>query len=154
MKLGNIMEYHLMTIILSLTTFLSFIGSYFLNLTLDHSKQYIAVLGVILIDGVFGIMAGVKREGFKTYKALRILKTAVTWVVFLTVILMIEEGFHGAGWISTTIVVPFLLFQIISALKNASMAGFVKVDDLNSILEKVDRHKGSLGRGSSKKEDE
>jgi len=60
----------------------------------------------------------------------------------LGAILAVEKGFTGAGWMSETIIIPFLVFQIISALKNASMAGFIKVDLLNTILDKIDNHKG------------
>ena len=84
----------------------------------------------------------IKREGFKTYKALRITKNTFTWLAILTVLLMIEKGFDGTGWLSEVIVVPFMVLQIISALKNASMAGLIKTDELNKILDRIDNHKG------------
>jgi small basic protein len=130
------------TIILSTSALLSFIGSYFLDLTLDNADQFLSIACVVLLDGVFGIMAGIKREGFKTYKALSVLRTVVIWWVLLGVILTVEKSFAGTAWLSETVVVPFLLFQIISALKNASMAGFIKIDLLNKILDKIDKHKG------------
>jgi hypothetical protein len=37
---------------------------------------------------------------------------------------------------------PFVFFQIISALKNASMAGFIEAKVLVEILDKIDLHKG------------
>jgi fucose 4-O-acetylase-like acetyltransferase len=55
---------------------------------------------------------------------------------------MVEKGFVGAGWLSETIIIPFMVFQLISALKNASMAGFIKMDELNKILDRIDKHKG------------
>ena len=67
------------TIILSTSAVLSFIGSYFLDLTLDNADQFLSIACVVLLDGVFGIMAGIKREGFKTYKALSVLRTVVIW---------------------------------------------------------------------------
>lgn len=130
------------TIILSLSTIFSFIGSYFLDLTLDNADQFLSIACVVLLDGVFGIIAGIKREGFKTYKALSVLRTVAVWWVLLGVILTVEKSFTGTAWLSETVVVPFLLFQIISALKNASMAGFIKMDLLNKILDKIDKHKG------------
>ena len=130
------------TIILSTSALLSFIGSYFLDLTLDNADQFLSIACVVLLAGVFGIMAGIKREGFKTYKALSVLRTVVIWWVLLGVILTVEKSFAGTAWLSETVVVPFLLFQIISALKNASMAGFIKIDLLNKILDKIDKHKG------------
>ena len=129
-------------ITLSLTTACAFIGSYFMNLTADNIEQYLSVAFVIFTDGFFGVWAGVKREGFRTYKALSVLKTFVFWTVMLSAILTIEKGFTGTGWLSETIMAPFLVFQLISILKNASMVGVVKNELLTQILDKLDKHKG------------
>jgi phage-related holin len=129
-------------ITLSLTTACAFIGSYFMNLTADNIEQYLSVAFVIFADGFFGVWAGVKREGFRTYKALSVLKTFIFWTVMLSAILTIEKGFTGTGWLSETIMAPFLVFQLISILKNASMVGVVKNELLTQILDKLDKHKG------------
>jgi hypothetical protein len=64
----------------------SFLCSYFLELTLGNAEQYLALIAVVFVDGFFGIAAGIKREGFQTRKAVRVLKRTVGWVSFLTVI--------------------------------------------------------------------
>lgn len=135
------MKSTMLFILLSLTTTFTFLCSYFFNLALDNSSQYLAIIGVSFLDGIFGIIAGVKREGFKTYKALKILKTTFTWLIILTVILMVEIGFKGTFWLSETIIMPFIVFQLISILKNASQSGFIKGSLLNEILSKIDQHK-------------
>ena len=132
-----------MKLILASTASVGFFCSYFLQLTMDNAEQFLAVAAVLLLDGFFGIIAGIKREGFKTYKALKVLKSIFAWEVILTVILMIEKGFIGTGWLSETVITPFIVFQMISALKNASMAGFIKNELLNMILDKIDKHKGA-----------
>lgn len=129
-------------IFLSITTSLSFGCSYFLELTMGNFEQYLALIAVVFVDGFFGIIAGIKREGFKTFKAVKVLQRAITWVVLLTVILMVEKGFAGTSWLSETIIVPFVLLQLVSALKNASMSGYIKMGDLNKILDRIDPHKG------------
>jgi hypothetical protein len=129
-------------ITLSLTTALAFIGTYFMHLTADNIEQFLAVGLVIFADGFFGVWAGIKREGFQTFKALSVLKTFGFWVVMLAAILSIEKGFTGTGWLSETIMAPFLVFQLISILKNASMVGVVKNELLTQILDKLDKHKG------------
>ena len=129
-------------IFLSITTSLSFGCSYFLELTMGNFEQYLALIAVVFVDGFFGIIAGIKREGFKTFKAVKVLQRAITWVVMLTVILMVEKGFAGTSWLSETIIVPFILLQLVSALKNASMSGYIKMGDLNKILDRIDPHKG------------
>ena len=129
-------------VIMSISTACAFTGSYFMNLTADNTEQYLAVTAVVLLDGFFGLWAGVIREGFKTYKAIKVLKTLFAWILILTVILSVELGFKGTSWLSETVLMPFIIFQLISALKNASMAGFIKTELLNKILDKIDQHKG------------
>jgi phage-related holin len=126
----------------SLTAGITFMCSYFMNLTMTNADQYLAIVGVMFLDGIFGMIAGTKREGFQTRKALSVLKNTATWLVILTVILMVEQGFAGTAWLSEVVIVPFMMFQLISALKNASMAGFIQTSLLNQILDKIDKHKG------------
>lgn len=127
--------------ILVTSTATAFICSYFFNLAMDNAEQYLAIAAVIFMDGFFGIIAGIKREGFKTYKAVRVLKTFVAWVITLTALLMVEAGFKGTDWLSETILIPLIIFQIISALKNASNAGFIEKGILAEILKRIDKHK-------------
>ena len=124
-----------------MTTFFAFAGTYFLDLTAGNAEQYFAVIAVVFMDGFFGVWAGVKTEGFITNKAIKVLKTLFVWVFMLTGILMIEKGFEGTSWLSETIIAPFILFQLISALKNAERAGFIRNELLTYILKKIDNHK-------------
>ena len=127
----------------AVSTTMSFICSYFLELYMGNAEQYLALIAIVFVDGFFGISAGIKREGFQTRKALKVLQRALTWIIFLTVILMVEKGFAGTSWLSETIIVPFIVLQLISALKNASMAGFIKAEELNRLLDRIDNHKGN-----------
>jgi hypothetical protein len=136
------MKTTVLAIYFSLSTMLTFICTYFFNLTMNHYDQYLALISVVFIDGFFGVIAGIKREGFQTRKAIKVLKTAAVWCAFLTVLLSVEDAYKGTGWLSETILIPFIVFQIMSALKNASMAGFIKAKLLNQILDKFDDHKG------------
>jgi phage-related holin len=132
-----------LVITLSLTTALAFISTYFMHLTSDNIEQYLSVGFVVFTDGFFGIWAGIKREGFQTRKALSVLKTFGFWIIMLSAILTIEKGFAGTSWLSETIMAPFLVFQLISILKNASMVGVVKNELVIQILDRLDKHKGN-----------
>ena len=136
------MKPSLSLILSSISMTAAFVCSYFMEITMQNAEQYLAITALIFADGFFGVIAGIKREGFKTYKAVKILKNLLFWIIFLTVILGIEANFSGTFWLSETIITPLIIFQLISALKNASMAGFVKIDELNKILDKIDKHKG------------
>jgi len=128
-------------VILLTSMSIAFLCSYFMELTVSNLEQYLAVASVIFADGFFGIIAGIKKEGFKTYKALKIIKSLFFWVIMLTVILTIEKGFEGTSWLSETLITPFLVFQLISVLKNANLAGFIKNELLTKLLLKIDQHK-------------
>lgn len=121
---------------------MAFIGTYFYNLTAENVEQFLAVGVVVFADGFFGIWAGIKREGFQTNKALKVPKTFIFWVMMLACILAIEKGFTGTAWLSETIMAPFLVFQLVSILKNASLAGIIKNELLTQILDRLDKHKG------------
>ena len=138
--------------ITSVSATLTFICSYFWDLTMSNYEQYLAIVGVLFLDGIFGMIAGTKKEGFKTFRALQVLRSVVVWVTFLTVILMVEKGFTGTAWLSEVVIIPFIVFQIISALKNASMAGYIKAGLLNDILDRIDNHKGIRVKDEEPKE--
>lgn len=132
-----------MAVALGISSSVAFLCTYLMDVAMGNAEQYLAVISVLLLDGFFGVIAGVKREGFKTYKALRVLKNIFAWELILTAILTIELGFKGTSWLSETILAPFMVFQMVSALKNASMAGFIKNELLNEILDRIDSHKGN-----------
>lgn len=125
----------------STTTVLAFLGTYFFNLGADNVEQYLALVAVVFIDGFFGVWAGTKKEGFQTRKALKVLKTLFSWVLILTGVLMIEKGFDGTFWLSETFCAPFIVFQIVSALKNAHTVGVINNNVLSEILKRIDQHK-------------
>jgi len=128
--------------IVGIASFCTYMCTYLFNLSMENMEQYLAVVAVLWLDGIFGIWAGIKREGFKTYKALKITRSTFVWLAILTVILMVEKGFTGTAWLSEVVIVPFMVLQLISALKNASMAGLIKIEELNKILDRIDKHKG------------
>ena len=127
----------------TVSTMITFICTYFFNMAISNADQYLALVAVVMMDGFFGVVAGSKREGFQTCKAIKVLRTLVTWIMILTVVLMVEKGFAGTSWLSETILVPFVILQLMSTLKNASLAGFIKLEVLNNILDKFDNHKGT-----------
>jgi len=128
-------------LVLSFTTICAFVGTYFMKLTADNAEQYLALVAVVFTDGFFGVWAGTKTEGFQTRKALKVLQTLVVWTIMLTCILMIEIGFQGTNWLSETVMAPFIVFQLMSALKNANRAGLVQNELLTLLLNKIDQHK-------------
>lgn len=140
-KMKRMIKFNLITLMVGITT-MSFICSYFFDIAMNNAEQYMAVIMVIFADGFFGIWRGVKAGDFQTKLALKVPKTLAFWVAMLTIILIIEKGITGIGWISEAVLIPFIVFQLISVLKNASMLGLIPNSLLTTILAKLDKHKG------------
>ena len=137
----RMIKFNLITLMVGITT-MSVICSYFFNIAMNNAEQYMAVILVVFADGFFGIWRAIKADNFKTKLALKVPKTAVFWIAMLTIILIIEKGITGIGWISEAVLIPFIVFQLVSILKNASMLGLIPSSLLTTILAKLDKHKG------------
>jgi phage-related holin len=127
-------------LLLALSTTVSFIGTYFFNLTAENAEMFLALLSVVFLDGFMGISAAVKRGNFETRKALKVIQTAVVWVIILAVVLIVESAYK-ISWLTETILFPFIIFQLTSALKNAANAELIQTGVLKNILDKIDNHK-------------
>lgn len=125
----------------SIAGLISFLITYFTEITLHYLEQYVVVISLIFTDGIFGLIAGVKREGFRTHRAIKILQTAVAWIGFLTILLTVEKAFPQMYWISETILLPWIVFEIVSIVKNMAGCGYIKWETLLVILSKIDTHK-------------
>lgn len=119
----------------------AFILSFFADVALQNFEQYLSISVVVLLDGFFGIIRAVKQKDFRTYKAVLVLKRLFAWIMILTAILSIEVAFSGTGWLSETLIMPFIVFQLLSILKNAALAGFINSDLVNQLLKNIDKHK-------------
>ena len=85
-------------ITLSLSSVVAFVSTYFFQLTVTNGEQFLSVAAVLLLDGFFGVIAGTKREGFKTFKALKVvndLKFKIRNKVLVETHLVVNEGKNG-----------------------------------------------------------
>jgi p-aminobenzoyl-glutamate transporter AbgT len=110
------------------------------GLVVDNADLFTGISAAVILDGVFGVLAGIKSEGFKTYKAVKIFRTLAVWY-FITAMLLFIERAYGVSFLTQSVLAPFILFQVISALKNASIAGYINGGLLKEMLDKLDKHK-------------
>lgn len=134
------LKFNLLTLMVG-TTALSFLCSYFFDIAMNNAEQYLAIIVVIFADGFFGMWRGIKAGDFQTKLALKVPKSLTFWIAILTVIIMVEKGITGISWLSEAILIPFVVFQMVSVLKNASMLGLIPPSMLTNILAKLDKHK-------------
>lgn len=138
---------------IAINLFLTFLGAmvgYFSILVLENQHAFIAITGVVAVDWLFGMAKAAStklpngKTAFENKKAIRIVWYLLTYWIVLAVVLMIEKGFPFASWLSEAIMLPIIIFQLISALKNASKIGLIPKGVLLKILENIDSYKDSL----------
>lgn len=103
--------------------------------------QFIAVLAVVLLDAFFGIAKALKQGNFETKRSFKAVFMLVAFWALLATVLSIEKGFPFANFLSEAILLPILLFQLISTLKNMQLVGLISNATLVKILSNIDKHK-------------
>ena len=54
-------------LIVAMTSLCTYLCTYFFNLSMEYSEQYLAVIAVLWLDGVFGIWAGALARLVRVY---------------------------------------------------------------------------------------
>ena len=112
-------------------------------LFLDNIYSYIAITTVVLLDCFFGMIRAYKQQKFETNQALKVVYYLPVYYAIITVVILIEKAQPSAFWLSETIIMPILVFQLISMLKNISEAELIKSPLIKKILENIDNYKST-----------
>lgn len=115
--------------------------SEFIEDVLNARWQFLSILFIVGIDLFFGIVKALKNDEFRTTKALVGVYRLVSFWALLAVVLTIERGFSFASFLSEAILLPIIIFQLISALKSMQVLGIISGDMITSILKRIDHHK-------------
>ena len=127
---------------LIITSF-SFILGYSQLIVLDNSNLFMGVVVVVVSDWVMGTILALKNKVWRTRKAIKIVYYIFAYSIILFTVLAVEKAHPSAFFLSETIIMPILVFQIISTLKNASLIGFIPQGLLLNILNNIDSYKNA-----------
>lgn len=117
------------------------IGSQWIEMIINAQHQFFAIFFVVVLDALFGIAKAFKLGNFETKKTFKAIYMLVGFWGLLATVLTIEKGFPFASFLSEAILLPILLFQLISALKNMHLLGLIENSTLTKILQNIDKHK-------------
>ena len=117
------------------------ITSQWVEMLIDAQDQFISIFFVVLLDATFGILKAFKLKNFETKKTFKAIYMLVGFWLLLATVLTIEKGFPFASFLSEAILLPILLFQLISTLKNMQLLGLLNNATLTKILANIDKHK-------------
>jgi len=122
-------------------TFVSFVAGYFNVLILDNVNLFMAVLTVVFGDWFFGSILAISKGKWETRKALNIVWYLTGYWIIVFIVLSIEKAHPAAFFLSEAVVMPILIFQVISMLKNASLLGVLPQGLLLQMLKNIDSYK-------------
>ena len=136
----------------SIVTLFSLIFGYFHSMFLEKIDLFIAVLMIICIDNILGQIIALKTKiynkrlkkwgtAWETQKALKGVYYIVGYSAIVAVVLSIQKGFPAAGFLDEAVVLPILIFQLVSILKNVSLLGLLPQGLLLQLLENIDNYK-------------
>lgn len=124
-------------------TIIASVFGYYNVIVATNTPLFAAVTIVVVADWIFGILRILirKNEEFETRKALKIIYYLFAYNTIVFVILAIEKAQPSAFFLDETIVLPIILFQLISMLKNISLLGWIPQGLLLQILSNIDNYK-------------
>lgn len=131
----------LSVLINSIITLVCMALGYFKVIYLDNVNLFNSVMMVVIGDWIFGTMVSIQRGKWETRKALRVIYYFAAYFVIVFIVLSIQKGNPNAFFLDEAIILPILIFQMISMLKNASILGIIPKGLLSEILEKIDSYK-------------
>lgn len=123
----------------SCISLVTFVFTYAKVFVMDSKDIFISITVVVLSDFIVGSLAN--RKNFETKKALKVVWYFVSYNMLAYIVLTIEQGFPAAFWLSETVLMPILIFQVISILKNMKKLGLLPHTVITEILDKIDKHK-------------
>ena len=134
-------EFPIRVFIGSLAAIIGAIVGYIFDLV-DGSRDAFVVIGFVLaLDWVLAVILALTNKRFETRRALKILYSFVFYSTLLAVMLLIERGFDYASWLAEAVMLPLIIFQVVSILKNASLLGLVPQGVFLQILANIDQYK-------------
>lgn len=106
---------------------------------ISNEDLFFTITAVVVLDAIFGVLVNIKK--FETNRALKMVWYLCGYYSITFVVLFIEKSHPAAFWLSETVIMPILVFQIISILKHASKLKLIPIPVVNDILSKIDKHK-------------
>lgn len=128
----------------AIITLITFLFGYFRILVIESQNLFISIFIVVFIDWLFGVINSIKNKKFETKKALKIVYYLFTYWLILFAVLSIEKGYPAAFWLSEAIIMPILVFQIISMIKNLILLGVINNSLAKEIFKNIDKYKDTI----------
>ncbi len=128
-------------IFLLMTAAIGGVSSEIIQLFLNEKWQFIAIVAVVGLDLVFGVAKALYNREYETKKAFKSVWLLCGYTGLLATVLLIEKGFTFASFLSEAVLLPIIVFQVISIIKNMNLLGLISSEMLTRMLSKIDTYK-------------
>lgn len=125
----------------SVVTGVSLLVSYIYNLALPHAAIFFAIIGVCFFDWVLGSVLAFKRGKWESRRAVKVFVYVLVYSTLLLILAQIEEAFVTTVWIVEGVMMPIILIQLVSVLKNMNKLGLISNELLKQFLDKIEKNK-------------
>lgn len=112
-----------------------------LDLFISEIYQFLAITLVVFLDAIFGIAKAILQGNFQTNKSFKFIFMLTAFCFLLATVLVIEKGYPVVSFLSEAILIPIIVFELISIVKNMHILGLISSQTLGNILSKIDKHK-------------
>ena len=124
-----------------IVTAFSLIFSYVYQLALPHASIFFTIIGICFFDWGLGMALAFKRGKWESRRAVKVFVYILVYSFLLLILAQIEQAFVTAVWVVEGIMLPIILIQLVSVLKNLNKLGLISNELLNSFLAKIDKNK-------------
>lgn len=121
-----------------------FVLSYAKVIVTDNINMFMAIWVVVVCDWGFGVWLAIKSRKFETRKAMKVVWYLSAYWMLLFMTLSVEKASPAAFFLSEAVILPILIFQIISSAKNVELLGLIKSETFRKIMRNIDNHKEQI----------
>ena len=131
-------------------TFIGGVLGHFSVLYLDNINIFKAIFLVVSVDNIFGQAVGLRTKkkengrlvsAWETQRALKGVWYLFGYSVIVATVLTIQKAFPDASFLTGAVVLPIMLFQLISILKNASLLKILPQGVFLEVMKNIDKYK-------------
>lgn len=127
-----------------LTLFGAAVGTYFIgfvNTIKVHAAELIVMIVILILDWITGTMVALKNKKFQTRKALRSPMQIIGYFLIAVCVFEVEKVYPLLKFLEAAVILPIVVFNLISVMKNMALIGWIKKGILVKILDNIDTHK-------------
>lgn len=122
----------------------------FFNLAIEHAAEHILITIILLADFFSGMIRALKLKNFSTRRALDIVWQIAGYNIVIFMTYQIEQVYPSLSFLDEAVILPIVVFNFLSFLKNLTLIGVLKNEIVLKIFGNIDKYKETFDFGKKK----